>query len=993
VAKVNPVKLKQDADKEEKAGRLDKAIDLYRQILQANPRDWNTINKIGDLYAKQNRAREASQEYAKVADFYARDGFLLKAIAIWKKINRLDASALEPCLKLAELYGRQGLLMEAKSQYQIVLDEYLKKGKARDATEVLRKMVEIDAGDLKLQSRLAELYMRMGKKPDAIGVYTAIADQLNQKGHLAEAVQVLQKGLKIDSTSSQLRVELAKIHLVQKNFAKAVGVLEEASAHAPDDVSVLAQLGDAYLGSKKTDDAERVFRRLVDVQPDNLEHRIQMGRLYLSKGDLDATYEEFSAVAEKYLEREEPGRAIALLDELHGRDPDHVKSLVKLVEIYRIQKNDPLVIATYSKLTEAYVRRGELEQATSVLEILVDMEPQNEQHKSKLAHVRGQSGRGPAPLSPAPEEVEPVEELHLGDELGLSEVSSAPILEPLGDLSVPAAGVPPVTPERPSIELSGALSEEDQEFIEEHLAEGRVFRKYGLVDKAAEQFLAVAARFPDNVEIREELREVYKEKGDTKAAAEQCLALAEIHRLRGDAAQAKTYEDEAHGLAPGLARAVSPVVEMPAPAPEASSDALGDLLAKDEEELTLGDDAEEEFSIGDDAEEEFSIGDDAEEEFTVGDDAEEEFTVGDDAEDLAASPDADEEEFSLGLGADASDGLSFGDELDLGAAEEADGLGLDFSVPEPTPIVEPPTAPQPLQIPQAEKPTTVPLPALPPGLEKALAEVDQYVALGFIDDAKQALQKANRAYPDHPAIHSKSSELGLDQAPASADPFSDLSGDLPGLGGGWDEALPMEIEAPSPLAGLAEHESPAEAQPAEPEGMIDLGAELGDILGAQSAVEPQPEGAISSELDDLGLTEMFKQFKRGVDQQVGQEDFDTRYNLGIAFKEMGLVDEAIAEFQLAAKDPTRQFQCSSMLGICFMEKGMPQLAVNWFEKGLLAQGHSDDEYNGLRYDLAAALQASGAIDRAVDTFTELYAQDSGFRDVAEKLRELKAASP
>ena len=68
MAKINPIKIKQDADKEEKAGRLDKAISLYRQLLEDNPRDWNTINKIGDLLARLGKNKEAADEYAKVAD-------------------------------------------------------------------------------------------------------------------------------------------------------------------------------------------------------------------------------------------------------------------------------------------------------------------------------------------------------------------------------------------------------------------------------------------------------------------------------------------------------------------------------------------------------------------------------------------------------------------------------------------------------------------------------------------------------------------------------------------------------------------------------------------------------------------------------------------------------------------------------------------------------------------------------------------------------------
>jgi tetratricopeptide (TPR) repeat protein len=147
-----------------------------------------------------------------------------------------------------------------------------------------------------------------------------------------------------------------------------------------------------------------------------------------------------------------------------------------------------------------------------------------------------------------------------------------------------------------------------------------------------------------------------------------------------------------------------------------------------------------------------------------------------------------------------------------------------------------------------------------------------------------------------------------------------------------------------------------------------------------------------TDFGDAGLADIFKEFKKGVDKQLGKEDYDTRYNLGIAYKEMGLIDEAIAEFQLAAKDEGRLLECSSMLGICFLEKGMPKLAVKWFEKGLQAPGRSDEEYQGLKYDLAMAHEASGEVDRALHLFTDLYGQNANFRDVATKVRELGASS-
>jgi tetratricopeptide (TPR) repeat protein len=373
---------------------------------------------------------------------------------------------------------------------------------------------------------------------------------------------------------------------------------------------------------------------------------------------------------------------------------------------------------------------------------------------------------------------------------------------------------------------------------------------------------------------------------------------------------------------------------------------------------------------------------------------------------------------------------------------------------------------------EAEPGPVAPAVAQPPArgapseVQRVLEEVEQYMSLGFVDDARDALRDLSARHPDEPTIAEAVERLGLDldvppdtafEEPVFAVEEEDSS----------DIEIPAEVEEPRPapadeedfLAGLGvettaavapdlglevetpaaeeefdveadleaavaeaaaatasappvepevsfeeeapeEQESPVFApEPPEPEpasaieelaapaptsawdgGGFDLGAELGDLFGAQAAVEEEPVAATSAELGDSGLADIFKEFKKGVDKQLGQEDYDTRYNLGIAYKEMGLIDEA-----------NRLLECSSMLGICFMEKGMPKLAIKWFEKGLKAPGRRDEEYQGLRYDLATAHEAAGDLDAALGLFTELYGQDANFRDVAAKLRELRGA--
>ena len=75
-------------------------------------------------------------------------------------------------------------------------------------------------------------------------------------------------------------------------------------------------------------------------------------------------------------------------------------------------------------------------------------------------------------------------------------------------------------------------------------------------------------------------------------------------------------------------------------------------------------------------------------------------------------------------------------------------------------------------------------------------------------------------------------------------------------------------------------------------------------------------------------------FKKGVAEHLSPTDYDTHFNLGIAYREMGLLDEAIGEFQIAAKEPSHLVLCCSMLGLCFLDKGLPELAIRWYRRGL-----------------------------------------------------------
>ncbi|MCG8462544.1 MAG: tetratricopeptide repeat protein, partial [Holophagales bacterium] len=174
----------------------------------------------------------------------------------------------------------------------------------------------------------------------------------------------------------------------------------------------------------------------------------------------------------------------------------------------------------------------------------------------------------------------------------------------------------------------------------------------------------------------------------------------------------------------------------------------------------------------------------------------------------------------------------------------------------------------------------------------------------------------------------------------------------------------------------------------EEDDFFDLAAELEAELGEGATAQIDEEMLTSVESQEQSLEEIIEGFKQGVAENLSPEDYDTHFNLGIAYREMGLMDEAIGEFQLASKDPRYLVECASMLGICFQEKGHLDLSLRWYQKGLAAPDISEEATLGLLYDMGETYISMGDPSSAYKTFVEIYGMNSNFRDVSVRVREL-----
>lgn len=321
------------------------------------------------------------------------------------------------------------------------------------------------------------------------------------------------------------------------------------------------------------------------------------------------------------------------------------------------------------------------------------------------------------------------------------------------------------------------------------------------------------------------------------------------------------------------------------------------------------------------------------------------------------------------------------------------------------------------------------------GLTEMLIEADVLARYGLEDKAVEKLEEIVNLAPRHLEAHRRLITLYLEQrnservvALADAvrkmaeqqgklDEWEALQSQLAdeGFEVGDEEILPprveeREVEAPAieaeaePVPTVISAEEMTEdlswldevasgeptAKPTDAsvfkaeEDFFDLASELEKELGEETGLED--ELVVAPE--EQSLEEIVEGFRKGMAATLSPEDFDTHYNLGIAYREMGLIDEAISEFQLAAKDSRYLVDCCSLLASCFTEKGFPELAIKWYNEGLTSPIITEEETLGLVYELGDLYLTIGETEEARLRFVEIYGVNSDYRDVGAKLAEL-----
>ncbi|MBD0326071.1 MAG: tetratricopeptide repeat protein, partial [Pyrinomonadaceae bacterium] len=269
-------------------GKISAAIIEYRNIVAHDENDFAALNTLGDLFVRTKQTDEAINCFRHVADHYRQQGFTLKAIAMYKKIDRLLPGDPEVAGRLAALYEEQGLLVDARTQYMVVAEAYSHNGQARKALEVLRRIADLDPQNTEIRLKLAQGYMREHLTQEAADTFAEAGRQSLARGLYDRALSAFDLALDINPQNPVALSGMLEAHIALGSADEAAEILARAVAEQPEDVELLSMLVTAHVEAEDAPAAEHATALLVKQDAALYDRFVDVARLYINTTDLSA---------------------------------------------------------------------------------------------------------------------------------------------------------------------------------------------------------------------------------------------------------------------------------------------------------------------------------------------------------------------------------------------------------------------------------------------------------------------------------------------------------------------------------------------------------------------------------------------------------------------------------------------------------------------------------------------------------------------------------
>lgn len=510
-------KILQSAQKLVDKRRYDKAIAEYEKIIAHDPRDARTLLKIGDLQSRMEAYPLAIATYDRVAQYYAAQGFSVKAIAVYKQIRELirkHAPQLADSYghivpRLADIYTQLGLTTDALAAYDEVATRYQRAGRDRDAIDVFRKMVSLDGTNPLPHLRLAEACCRVQQLDDAIDSFWTASELLLGMGRPEDALKVIERILHFRQDPKYARAA-AELHLAQGSREagmQALAKLQLAFQADPKNLETLALLARAFEAIDQGEKAIAVQKEMARIARE--QGKADLFKQLLAHLRTVAPQDDQVLALEKAGPASVPPPAAARATVPDAGDATPEEAADAFAELDAEEVGDAV-----EPLDD------EVEALDDEVELLEEIEAAEAGNEDAFRLDRGVAAPGQRPP-----------------------MASAPELELLDDGVEIIGGMA-------AEEIGGPQSFDATLHARKAILDAESFRRLRLYDKAIEALHIALEIDPNSIDIRQKLREILVETGEREGAILETLNIATIHLHRSEPDDAEALLHEILGIEP-----------------------------------------------------------------------------------------------------------------------------------------------------------------------------------------------------------------------------------------------------------------------------------------------------------------------------------------------------------------------------------------------------------------------------------------------------------
>ncbi|MEO7084463.1 MAG: tetratricopeptide repeat protein [Gemmatimonadaceae bacterium] len=928
----NVAKLKKQAAELELKKQFDKALAIYVKLLDsfdqnADELDVALFNRVGDLMLRQGSVADAVDYYEKAVDRYADTGFFNNAIALCNKILRHSPGRASVYYKLGKISAQKGFKNDAKVNFLEYADRMHKAGKAEEAFRALKEFADLCPDQDEIRLMLADQLTKAGKKNEAIEQLQTLYERYDSEGRTVEAQATADRVHALDPD-----VELRSAPGTSRNSTSGDLIFLDLDAPSPPMVpreTLELPRATTPLSARPT-----VISSLIDAEP-------VLEELIPGKAPRNSIPIELTRIGDDTLDL----------------DPSAAGSLLGL-ESTRLGDDSAPTMGSGSLLEfDATALDGVERSALDGLESTSLVEPEPAR---KTPHDSGVSlGDLATPFaSRTPTEGTPS-----------AQATPAISMTPLGSATPPASLTPVVSGEAVHDGAADAPLDLILSFDTTTPA------------MASEPVPEIRAQTPVDTAATNDVELILPEANAEAEAEAEPEELPPPGPMRPTPRTARAALEglpvmDFEGSAD---RGATPAMSADAVPDEAEHPSLSELSSIEEAEA---EDARAAFATPFEAAD--AVVDEPEtaaDAPPTGTDTDEEvepevgaatptpagiagrrstIVAAHSAELLRASVDDNPDDWGLRRQfaealLDAGDRVGGIKELEtaMSGAEKSPDLDLASAIAEEIARLEP----------------------------EAVRHHQKRVEYAFRTSDRPRLIEAYLGLAD--------ALLRSDQPDKSRAVYQrvlDLApGDMRARAALDTTAVPPPEPPPLPAgrASTQRRQSPEQPAPAAGDDFVNLGDWLRDEEAPKDTrmvvAEEEPTGD-----EDADFADMLKKFKQGVAENVDAEDYQSHYDLAIAFKEMGLLDEAIAEFQKALGSPKNRVPTYEALGQCFIEKNQFKLASSILGRAL-TEGLSDDKLIGVLYLMGLAAEALGNMNDALLYYQRVFIIDIQFRDIADRL--------